>query len=89
MSEYNTFLENVYSDESIPDHLEDIEVIQRLMAEEGYHDFSIELEQQLDEQEAWKGSKQFNEIIIKKACEHTSCSHFKCERGLRIGGIEI
>jgi hypothetical protein len=59
------------------------------MAEEGYHDFSIELEQQLDEQQAWRDSKLFSEALIKKACEHPSCSHFKCERGLRIGGIEI
>jgi hypothetical protein len=67
MSEYNTFLENVYSDESIPDHLEDIDAVQRMMAEEGYQEFSIELEQQLDEQSAWNGSKEVNGILIKKA----------------------
>jgi hypothetical protein len=89
MSEYNTFFENVYSDEFIPDHLEDIEDVQRLMAEEGYLEFSIELEQELDEQEAWKGSKQFNEVLIKKACEHTSCPHTRCAKAVRVGGIEI
>ena len=52
MSEYNTFDENVYSDEFIPDHLEDIEEVQRLMAEEGYQEFSVEVEQELDEQSA-------------------------------------
>jgi putative transposase len=56
MSEYNNFLENVYSDEHTPDWIDDVDEVQRLMAEEGYHNFSIELEQQLDEQEAWKGS---------------------------------
>ena len=89
MSEYNTFLENVYSDESIPDYLEDIEDVQELMAEEGYQEFSIELEQQLDEQEAWKGSKEVNGILLKKACEHSGCPHFKCEKSIRVGGIEI
>jgi hypothetical protein len=89
MSEYNTFLENVYSDEFIPDHLEDIEEVQRLMAEEGYLEFSLELEQQLDEQGAWKGSKQFKEVLIKKACEHSSCPHTRCAKAVRVGGIEI
>jgi hypothetical protein len=89
MSEYNNFLENVYSDELVQVDPDEFDEVQRLMAEEGYHEFSIELEQQLDEKKPWKGSKQFNEVIIKKACEHPSCSHFKCERSLRIGGIEI
>ncbi|MFP5260968.1 MAG: hypothetical protein ACLGJB_03580 [Blastocatellia bacterium] len=89
MSEYNNFLEHVYSDEHTPDWIDDIEAVQRMMAEEGYHDFSIKLEQEQNEQEAWKSSKRFNEVIVKKACEHPSCSHFKCERGLRIGGIDV
>lgn len=89
MSEYNTFLENVYSDELIQVDPDEFDEIQRLMADEGYNEFSIELEQQLDEQVAWKGSKQLSAVLIKKACEHPFCSHFKCERGLRIGGIEI
>ena len=78
-----------YSEESYPVTESEHDDVMRLMAEEGYHDFSIELEQQLDEQEAWNGSKQSNEVLIKKACEHRQCSHFRCERGLRIGGIEI
>jgi len=89
MSEYNRFMDHVYSDELITVDPDEFDDVQRLMAEEGYHEFSIEFEQQLDEQEAWIGSKRFNEVIIKKACEHSSCSHFKCERSLRIGGIEI
>jgi hypothetical protein len=51
---------------------------------QGYSEWSQEFEA-----DAWRGSKQAGDILIKKACEHTACSHFKCERGLRIGGIEI
>ena len=89
MSEYNKFLENVYSDELIQIDPYEFDEVQQLMAEEGYHEFSIELEQQLDEQEAWKGSEQFSGILIKKACEHTHCPHTQCAKAVRIGGIEI
>jgi hypothetical protein len=89
MSEYNTFLENVYSDENTPDWIDDISDVQRMVAEEGYQEFSIELEKELNEQAAWNGSKQFSGVHIKKACEHRTCSHFRCERSIRMGGIEI
>jgi hypothetical protein len=89
MSEYNTFLENVYSDELIHVDPDEFDEVQQMMAEEGYHDFSVELEQQLDEQEAWKGSKQFAGILIKKQCEHECCPHTRCAKSLRLGGIEI
>ena len=89
MSDYNNFLENVYSDEHTPDWIDDLDDVQRLIAAEGYHDCSIELEQQLDEQEAWKGSKKFNDILIKKACEHPDCLHTRCLKSFRLGGIEI
>ncbi len=68
---------------------DEFDEVQKMMADEGYHEFSIELEQQLDQQQAWQGSKQFSNLLIKKACEHSQCGHFKCERGLRIEGIEI
>jgi hypothetical protein len=42
-----------------------------------------------NEHEAWRGSKLVGGILIKKACEHSSCPHTRCERGLRIGGFEI
>jgi hypothetical protein len=75
MTSIPKFDSEIYSEESYPiTELEHDEVM-RLMAEEGYHDFSRELEQQLDEQEAWKGSKRFNEVLIKKACEHSTCPH--------------
>jgi len=89
MSEYNKFLEHVYSDELIQIDLDEFDEVQQMMADEGYHEFSIELEQQLDEQEAWMGSEQVSGILIKKACEHTSCPHTRCARSQRIGGIEI
>ena len=89
MSEYNKYLENVYSDELITVDLDEFDEVNRLMAEEGYHEFSIELEHQLDEQQAWQRSKQFSGVLIKEACEHPQCGHIKCERGLQIGGIEI
>ena len=49
MPEYNTFLENVYSDELITVDPDEFDEVQQMMADEGYHEFSIELEQQLDE----------------------------------------
>jgi len=51
---------------------------------EGYEDWSTELEAK-----AWRGSKQVGQLLIKKACEHSACGHFKCERDLRIGGIQV
>jgi hypothetical protein len=89
MSEYNNFLENVYSDEHTPDWIDDVDEVQQLMAEEGYQGFSIDLEQQLDEQEAWNGSKEVLGILIKKACEHSDCPHTRCVKSIRLGGIEI
>ena len=89
MSEYNKFLEHVYSDELIQIDLDEFDEVQQMMADEGYHEFSIELEQQLDEQEAWIGSEQVSGVLIKKACEHTRCPHTQCARSQRIGGIEI
>lgn len=55
---------------------------------QGYAEWSRELEQS-----AWCGAKAINtaygQVLVKKACEHSTCGHSKCERGLRIGGIEI
>ena len=89
MSEYNKFESEIYSEESYPVTESEYDEVMRLMADEGYHDFSTELEQQLDEQQAWQGSKQFSEVLIKKACEHTNCPHTQCARSVRVGGIEI
>ena len=89
MSEYNKFLEDVYSDELIQVDPDEFDEVQQQMAEEGYHEFSIELEQQLAEQEAWIGSELVSGILIKRQCEHKHCPHTRCARSQRIGGIEI
>jgi hypothetical protein len=33
--------------------------------------------------------KQFNGVLIKKACEHSDCPHTRCVKSIRLGGIEI
>jgi hypothetical protein len=88
MSGYTRFDAEIYSAESYPITESEHDEVIRLMAEEGYHDWSEQLEKELEEK-AWRGSKLISGILIKKACEHIPCSHFKCERGLRIGGIEV
>jgi hypothetical protein len=52
------------------------------------------MSQKSQQQTAWTGAKTINlkagAILTKKACEHKTCSHFRCERkDLRIGGIDI
>ena len=89
MTSIPKFDSEIYSEESYPVTESEYDEVMRLMAEEGYQEFSTELEQQLDEQEAWKSSKRFNEVLIKKACEHTSCPHTRCAKAVRVGGIEI
>jgi hypothetical protein len=89
MTSIPKFDSEIYSEESYPVTESEYDEVMRLMAEEGYLEFSIGLEQELDEQEAWKGSKRFNEVLIKKACEHTSCPHTRCVKAVRLGGIEI
>ena len=88
MSGYNKFDAEIYSEElySVTEAEHDA-----VMAEmfEGYDEWSQELEQSADEPEAWRGAKQVSGVLIKKACEHPACSHFKCERGLRMGGFEL
>jgi hypothetical protein len=87
MSGYTKFDAEIYSEELFPISEAEHNAV---MAEmwQGYSEWSQALEQQV-----WRGSQSFNtphgEILIKKACEHPSCSHFKCERGLRIGGFEL
>jgi hypothetical protein len=51
---------------------------------EGYSQFSADLEEA-----AWNGAEPFGEILIKKACEHSTCGHFRCSKSTRLGGIEI
>jgi hypothetical protein len=87
MSEYTKFDSEIYSEELYPISEAEHDAV---MAEmwEGYDDWSQELEQSA-ERETWRGAKNVSGVLIKKACEHPTCSHFKCERGLRIGGFEL
>jgi hypothetical protein len=50
----------------------------------GYSEWSGDIEEA-----AWDGAKEFNGVLVKKQCEHKDCSHFRCEKNLRLGGIEI
>jgi hypothetical protein len=74
---------NVYSDELFDFTEAEYDAV---MADsfEGYAEWSTELEA-----DAWQGAQSVSGILIKKACEHQTCSHFKCEREMRIGGIAI
>lgn len=80
------FLSERYSEELYGVTEEDQEVLMAEMSAD-YDESSTHLAQ--DEYEAWHGSTLVGDILIKKACEHTSCPHTRCVRGLRIGGIEI
>jgi hypothetical protein len=51
---------------------------------DGYSQWSSDIEEA-----AWDGAKEFNGVLVKKQCEHKDCSHFRCEKNLRLGGIEI
>jgi hypothetical protein len=59
--------------------------IMMLMAEDetgwqGYGEWDADIESA-----AWNGAQAFNGVLIKKACEHSICSHFRCERSARLG----
>jgi hypothetical protein len=83
MSGYTKFDSEIYSEEL---HSVTESEYDEVMADgwQGYSEWSTEVEA-----EAWRGSKQIDQLLIKKACEHPACSHFKCEREVRIGGIAI
>ena len=81
MSGYIKFDSEIYSEEifSVTESEYD-----EVMADnwEGYGEWSQDLE-------SWNGAQSVNGILIKKACEHLTCSHFKCSRDLRVGAIAI
>jgi hypothetical protein len=83
MSEYTKFDSEIYSEESFPVTEQEHDAV---MADnwEGYGEWSTDVEAA-----EWRGSKQVGQLLIKRACEHSQCSHFKCEREVRIGGIAI
>ena len=88
MSGYNKFDAERYSEELYSVTESEHDEVMRLMADEGYQEWSEELESQLEDS-AWRGAKNVAGILIKKACEHSDCSPFKCERGLRRGGMDL
>ena len=53
---------------------------------ESFNDQPDDLEDSQDQQSleelTWLGAIVINSVLIKKACEHSSCSHFRCDRGL-------
>ena len=88
MSGYNKFDAERYSEELFSVTEEEHDAVMAEMFE-GYDEWGQELEQTAAEREAWRGAKQVSGVLIKKACEHPACSHYKCERGLRRGGMDL
>ena len=105
MSEYNKFLEHVYSDELTPDYLNDIDEVHRLMAEdEGWQDYR-QWAGQLEETERASVLEQFAfdqkqerlakvtfngaQLLIKRDCAHKDCRSSRCSREVKLGGIAI
>ena len=69
------------------DYLHQVQAARLLAADdfEGYDEWSAQLESV-----AWAGAEEFNGVLIKKACEHTTCGHFECDRrDLRSGGFDL
>ena len=79
----NQFEMNIYSEESFNFTEADHDAV---MADgwEGYGEWSTEFEAA-----AWQGAKPVGDVLVKKACEHTTCSYFRCSRNLRGGAIAI
>ena len=89
MESINNFDVNVYSEELHQVSESEHDEVMSLMAEDetgwqGYGEWAADLESA-----AWNGAKEFNGILIKKACEHSDCPHFECSRGLRLGGFDL
>lgn len=89
MTSIPKFDSEIYSEELYSVTESEYDEVMSLMAEDeigwqGYDDWSRE-----NEESAWRGSKEINGILIKKACEHTSCPHMQCAKAVRLGGIEI
>jgi hypothetical protein len=90
MTSISKFDSQIYSEEIAPVTSErEYDETMSLMAEDdsawqAYEEWSRE-----NEASAWRGSKEINGILIKKACEHRDCPHTRCAKALRVGGIEI
>ncbi|MFP5264821.1 MAG: hypothetical protein ACLGJB_23275 [Blastocatellia bacterium] len=89
MTSIPKFDSEIYSEESYPVTESEYDEVMEAIAEEsqdfqGYCEWSQETEN-----EAWKCSKEVSGILIKKACEHSTCPHTRCAKAIRLGGIEI
>ena len=89
MTSISKFDSEIYSEELHQVSEAEHDEVMMLMADdeqewEGYSDWS-----QAVEDAAWTGAQEFNGVLVKKACEHEDCSHLRCEKNLRLGGIEI
>ena len=89
MRSISKFDSEIYSEELYAVSESEYDEVMSLMAEDesgwqGYEDWSRK-----NEESAWLGSTEINEILIKKQCEHTHCPHTRCARTQRMGGIEI
>ena len=87
MNSINNFDVNVYSEELHQVSEAEHDEVMQLMAQddfEGYSEWSSDIEEA-----AWIGAQELNGVMVKKACEHTTCPHVRCEKNLRLGGIEI
>ena len=89
MTSIQKFDSEIYSEELHQVSESEYDEVMSLMAEDknglqGYSEWSQKLEN-----EAWHGSKECKEILIKKACEHRNCPHTRCAKAVRIGGVEI
>ena len=87
MTSIPKFDSEIYSEELHQVSESEHDEVMQLMAQddfEGYSEWSSDIEEA-----AWTGAQMFNGVIVKKACEHSTCPHFRCERSTRVGGIEI
>ncbi len=87
MTSIQKFDTEIYSEELNQVSETEYDEVMSLMAQddfEGYSEWSSDIEEA-----AWTGAQEFNGVMVKKACEHSTCPHFRCERSTRLGGIEI
>ena len=89
MTSIPKFDTEIYSEELHQVSESEYDEVMSLMAEDesgwqGYGEWAADVESA-----AWNGAQEFNGVMVKKACEHQDCPHFRCEKNLRLGGIEI
>ena len=87
MTSIQKFDTEIYSEELHQVGEAEYDEVMQLMAQddfEGYSEWSSDIEEA-----AWDGAREFNGVMVKKQCEHKDCSHFRCEKNLRLGGVEI